>query len=116
MTRVPDYTGDERNIIENTVNTRWKKDPVEIRPADVEVPPDSGLPGSGWQVGAVSSLSKAVKTAANAASFTGNWNRWAPGSKSMAPCNNAATTVLQTQADYERVRNEAFSEKPYPKT
>lgn len=123
MTRVPDYTEDERNIVLNTVNTRWKKDPVELLLADVEIQLDPGkpelteCPAVFWLAGECNFIIiKSGEGRYKCNFFYRELEQMGTGIDEFDDLQQCVITLLQVQADFESVRSGAFPRKPVSKT
>ena len=121
MTRVPDYTEDERNIVLGMVNTRWKKDPVDIQLADAEVqldpakPDRTECPALFWLADHCSFvIIKAGEGRYRCSFFYKELEQMGTGIEEYDDLQQCVLTLLQTQADYESVRSGAFPGNPDP--
>ena len=117
MTRVPDYTEDERNIVLGTANARWRKDPVDIQLADVEVQLDPAKPGRTecpalfWLAGNCSFV--IIKTGPDryrGCFFYRELEQMGTGIEEYDDLQQCVLTLLQAQADHESVRSGTFPE------
>ncbi len=123
MTHVPDYTENERNIVQNAVDGRWKKDPVEIQLADVEVQLDpktpdlTECPALFWPAGGCSFVViKSGESRYQCNFFYKELEQMNTGIEEYDDLQQCVTALLQTQADYESVRSGAFPENPDSRT
>ena len=123
MTHVPDYTEDERNIVQNAVNRRWEKPLVEIQLADVGVQLDpkkpdlTECPALFWLAGGCSFIViKSGESRYKCSFFYKELEQMSTGIEAYDDLQQCVTALLQTQADYESVRSGAFPENPDSKT
>ena len=123
MNHVPDYTEDERNIVQNAVNRRWEKPLVEIQLADVEVQLDpkkpdlTECPALFRLAGGCSFIViKSGESHYKCNFFYKELEQMSTGIEAYDDLQQCVTALLQTQADYESVRSGAFPENPDSKT
>ena len=123
MTRVPDYTEDEHSIVRKTVDSRWKKDPVEIQLADAEVQLDPKIPEMiecpvlFWLAGGCSFVvMKCGENRYKCNFFYKELEQISTGIEKCDDLQQCVTVLLQTQADHDSVRSGAYPEDSGPKT
>ena len=123
MIRVPDYTEDEHSIVRKTVDSRWKKDPVEIQLADAEVQLDYKIPEMTecpvlfWLAGGCSFvIMKCGENRYKCNFFYKELEQISTGIEECDDLQQCVTVLLQTQADYDSVRSGAYPEDSGLKT